>query len=66
MLLIPTAKAMIKDILNKFFTKLFNSIDCITSHKVFFKRTIDLKSHILDQDIIYVGGGNTKRCFSME
>ncbi|NDD49595.1 MAG: peptidase E [Alphaproteobacteria bacterium] len=26
----------------------------------FFKRTIDLESHILSQDIIYVGGGNTK------
>ena len=35
-------------------------MECITSHIDFFKRTIDLKPHILDQDIIYVGGGNTK------
>ena len=33
---------------------------CKTSHIDFFKRTIKLEEHINEQDIIYVGGGNTK------
>jgi len=56
---IPTATGDDQGYIDNFY-KAFNSIDCITSHIDFFKRTIDLKSHILDQDIIYVGGGNTK------
>ena len=56
---IPTATGDDQGYIDNFY-KAFNSIDCITSHIDFFKRTIDLESHILDQDIIYVGGGNTK------
>jgi aminopeptidase N len=56
---IPTATGDDQAYIDNFY-KAFNSIDCITSHIDFFKRTIDLKSHILEQDIIYVGGGNTK------
>tara|TARA_Y100000768_G_C23978165_1_gene684204 strand:- start:1263 stop:1964 length:702 start_codon:yes stop_codon:yes gene_type:complete len=42
------------------FYKTFDSLDCNTSHIDFFKRTINLGHHIEKQDIIFVGGGNTK------
>ena len=38
----------------------FTKFNCNPSHIDFFKRTIDLSSHIPQQDIIFVGGGNTK------
>jgi len=56
---IPTATGDDQSYIENFY-KAFDSLECITSHIDFFKRTIDLKTHILDQDIIYVGGGNTK------
>tara|TARA_B100000768_G_scaffold181935_1_gene207537 strand:+ start:879 stop:1577 length:699 start_codon:yes stop_codon:yes gene_type:complete len=56
---IPTATGDDQGYIDNFY-KAFNSLNCITSHINFFKRTVDLKAHILDQDIIYVGGGNTK------
>ena len=56
---IPTATGDDQGYIDNFY-KAFNELGCETSHINFFKRTIDLKSHILNQDIIYVGGGNTK------
>ena len=56
---IPTATGDDQSYIDNFY-KAFDSLECITSHIDFFKRTIDLKPHILEQDIIYVGGGNTK------
>jgi dipeptidase E len=56
---IPTATGDDSGYIENFYSA-FNSLECVTSHIDFFKRTIDLKPHILDQDIIYVGGGNTK------
>ncbi len=38
----------------------FSKLDCSPSHLDFFKRTPDLKELILNQDVIFVGGGNTK------
>ena len=38
----------------------FSKLDCITSHIDFFSRTENLEEKVLTQDIIYVGGGNTK------
>ena len=38
----------------------FTKLNCSPTHLSFFKRTVDLKDHILKQDIIFVGGGNTK------
>ena len=55
---IPTATGDDQAYIDTFY-KAFNSLGCKTSHINFFKRTINLKEHILDQDIIYVGGGNT-------
>ena len=42
------------------FYRAFSKLDCITSHIDFFSRTKNLKEKVLTQDIIYVGGGNTK------
>lgn len=56
---IPTATGDDSNYIENFY-KAFNSLNCKTSHIDFFKRTIDLKKHILKQDIVFVGGGNTK------
>tara|TARA_B100000963_G_scaffold91566_1_gene78789 strand:- start:299 stop:997 length:699 start_codon:yes stop_codon:yes gene_type:complete len=56
---IPTATGDDSGYIDNFY-KAFNSLDCKTSHIDFFKRTINLEPHIMDQDIIFVGGGNTK------
>ena len=42
------------------FYRAFSKLDCIASHIDFFSRTENLEEIILTQDIIYVGGGNTK------
>lgn len=38
----------------------FSRLGCRPSHVTFFGRTPDLRSHFLNQEIIFVGGGNTK------
>ena len=42
------------------FYRAFSKLDCITTHIDFFSRTENLEEIVLSQDIIYVGGGNTK------
>ena len=42
------------------FYRAFSRLDCIVSHIDFFSRTENLEDKVLTQDIIYVGGGNTK------
>jgi dipeptidase E len=42
------------------FYRAFSAFDCRPSHLAFFQRTPDVKSMLLNQDVIYVGGGNTK------
>ena len=37
-----------------------SKLNCITSHIDFFSRTENLEQKVLSQDIIFVGGGNTK------
>jgi peptidase E len=38
----------------------FATLPCRPSHLPFFTRTPDLRTYLLAQDVIYVGGGNTK------
>ena len=38
----------------------FTRLKCTPTHIEFFKRTLNIRNHILNQDIIFVGGGNTK------
>lgn len=42
------------------FYSTFSKLNCEPTHLDFFKRTPDLKKLILNQDAIFVGGGNTK------
>jgi aminopeptidase N len=56
---IPTAAGDLDPYVVNFYS-VFSKLDCTPSHISFFKRTIDLEEHIAKQDIIFVGGGNTK------
>ena len=56
---IPTASG--DDSLYKLnFYRAFSKLNCITSHIDLFARTENLEEKVLTQDIIFVGGGNTK------
>ena len=56
---IPTATGDSDNYIVRFYS-IFNRLKCIPSHLDFFKRTIDLSEYIMSQDIVFVGGGNTK------
>ena len=45
--------------LTKFYAA-FTKLGCVPTHVPLFARTPDLKKVLLSQDVIYVGGGNTK------
>ena len=61
---IPTASGDDKEYKLNFYRS-FAALDCITSHLDFFSRTEDLEEKIFNQNIIYVGGGNTKTMLSV-
>lgn len=57
---IPTASGDADSYIEKFYD-FFNQQECIPSHLSLFKPpTPDLERFVLEQDILYVGGGNTK------
>ncbi|MFD1445238.1 Type 1 glutamine amidotransferase-like domain-containing protein [Oceanobacillus profundus] len=57
---IPTASGDSDNYISRYYN-FFNKQICIPSHLSLFKpQTRDLESFILENDIIYVGGGNTK------
>ena len=56
---IPTARGDDPAYLDRFHTA-FSRYDCDRSHLLFFDRTPELRSTILGQHVIFVGGGNTK------
>ena len=56
---IPTATGDNEEYKENFYST-FSKLDCNPTHLNFFKRTPDLENLILDQDVIFVGGGNTK------
>ena len=56
---IPTASGD-NDLYKLNFYRAFSKLNCVTSHIDFFSRTENLEEIVLTQDIIYVGGGNTK------
>ncbi|EGA91335.1 hypothetical protein GPDM_00660 [Planococcus donghaensis MPA1U2] len=57
---IPTASGDADSYIEKFYN-FFNQQDCEPSHFSLFKpHTRNLEAFVLQQDIIYVGGGNTK------
>ena len=56
---IPTASAEDKSYIVNFY-KAFSKLDCKPTHLNLFERTPNLRSIINKQDVIYIGGGNTK------
>lgn len=56
---IPTASGEPDHYVASFYTA-FLKLGCRPSVLTFFKRTPDLRSFLLNQDVIFVGGGNTK------
>ena len=42
------------------FMDAFAGLDCEPTHLPFFRRTPELRDFVLEQDVIYVGGGNTR------
>jgi dipeptidase E len=58
-LFVPTASGEPDHYVASFYSA-FLKLGCCPSVLTFFKRTPDLRSILLKQDLIYVGGGNTK------
>jgi peptidase E len=56
---IGTASGDADSYLAKFYAA-FARLDCLPSHLPLFRRTPDLASHLREQDVVYVGGGNTR------
>ena len=56
---VPTASGEPDHYVASFYSA-FLKLGCRPSVLTFFKRTPDLRSFLLEQDVIYVGGGNTK------
>lgn len=61
---VGTASGDSERYLLKFYAR-FAKLDCRPSHLPLFARTPDLESWILSQDVIFVGGGNTKSLLSV-
>ncbi len=62
---IPTASGDSQDYIDRFY-KSFNNHQCIPSHLSLFKgHTADLESFVLNQDVLYVGGGNTRNLLTL-
>lgn len=56
---VPTASGDADSYIVRFYTA-FSGLPCRPSHLALFRRTPDLRAYLLAQDVIYVGGGNTK------
>jgi dipeptidase E len=56
---VPTASGEPDHYVSSFYAA-FLKLGCRPAVLTFFKRTPDLRAFLLDQDVIYVGGGNTK------
>lgn len=57
---LPTASGDAKSYINRFY-EAFKNLNCEPTHlSLFDAPTANLESYLLEQDIIYVGGGNTR------
>lgn len=62
---IPTASGDSERYISRFYSA-FEQLPCFPSHlSLFNPPTSDLKSFVLEKDIIYVGGGNTKNLIAL-
>jgi dipeptidase E len=56
---VPTASGDADPYIVRFYAA-YLGLRCRPTHLSFFRRTPDLRAYLLTQDVIYVGGGNTK------
>jgi dipeptidase E len=56
---VPTASGDTDPYIVRFYAA-YLGLPCRPTHLSFFRRTPDLRAYLLTQDVIYVGGGNTK------
>jgi dipeptidase E len=56
---VPTASGDSDNYVVRFYA-VYLGLPCRPTHLAFFRRTRDLRAYLLTQDVIYVGGGNTK------
>ena len=62
---VPTASGDAENYISRFYNA-FENHDCKPSHLSLFRPpTRDLEDYVLDKDIIYVGGGNTKNLLAL-
>lgn len=62
---IPTASGDSQGYIDRFYES-FNKHQCIPTHLSLFNgHTADLESFVFDQDILYVGGGNTRNLITL-
>ena len=62
---IPTASGDADNYIERFY-EAFEKLVCKPSHlSMFSLNFIDLKAYVLQQDILYVGGGNTRNMLSL-
>ena len=61
---LPTATGDNDTYIVRFYST-FTRLNCVPTHIELFKRTIDIKNHIMKQDVVFVGGGNTKSMLAL-
>jgi dipeptidase E len=62
---VPTASGDAENYISRFYNA-FENHDCTPSHLSLFRPpTRDLEDYVMDKDIIYVGGGNTKNLLAL-
>ncbi|MBX5475742.1 MAG: peptidase E [Clostridia bacterium] len=62
---VPTASGDAEGYIQRFYAA-FRQLDCEPSHLSLFKPpTDDLESFVLEKDVVYVGGGNTKNLLAL-
>jgi dipeptidase E len=62
---VPTASGDSENYISRFY-KSFESHNCVPSHlSLFSPPSRDLEDYVMDKDVIYVGGGNTKNLIAL-
>lgn len=62
---VPTASGDARSFLDQFYAA-FQELDCRPSHLSLFKPEVaDIRLFVLQQDVIYVGGGNTRNMLAL-
>jgi len=61
---LATASGDAESYIDSFYTA-FRKLPCRPTHVPLFARTPDLETMLLEQDVIYVGGGNTKSLLAL-